>query len=193
MLEEFAAVQEDRTASLVSAHEVLKGSLGGEHPRVKALATALAEARGRQDRFAAMTARRAKQPAIGEHEWIVSGRVRTAAGGPAAGLRVRVFDKDRTKDDLLGDTRTDAEGDFKAVYHERDFAESGEGQLELYLQVEDAAGNLLFASRDQLRIQPGRVEYFDIVLPAAGPAAGTGDAAKVSPKGPTRTRKGRDG
>ncbi len=187
MLSDFAAGQAARAESLASAHELLKGSLGEDHPRVKALEAAVAAARGVRDQITAVTNRRAKEPTVNPHEWIVSGRVRSATGEPAVGLRVRLFDQDRTRDDLLGDTRTDEQGDFRAVYHERDFAEPGEGQPELYVRVENAAGDVLYTSRDELRIHPGRVEYFDIVLPEAGAAPPR--AAAKPPRSPARTKR----
>ncbi len=95
---------------------------------------------------------------------MVYGRVFDAAGKPAAGLIVRVFDRDRKLDDLLGETETDANGDFHSVYHARDFYEKGENAPELYIMVEDAAGNELFSSRENVRPLAGQSEYFVIQL-----------------------------
>jgi hypothetical protein len=46
--------------------------------------------------------------------------------------------------------------------HARDFYEKGENAPELYLMVEDAAGNELFSSRENVRPQAGQSEYFVI-------------------------------
>jgi hypothetical protein len=79
-------------------------------------------------------------------------------------LTVRVFDRDRKFDDLLGETETDETGDFFTVYHARDFYEKGENTPELYVMVEDAAGNELFSSRENVRPEAGQSEYFVIQL-----------------------------
>ena len=97
-------------------------------------------------------------------EWTASGRVLNTAGIPASGLIVRVFDRDHKDDDLLGETLTDEHGDFHVIYHERDFKEFGEILPELYVTVRDPAGNELFTSRDDVRVNAGPVEYFLIRL-----------------------------
>ena len=105
-------------------------------------------------------------PKLGPHDWAVFGRVLDPEGKPVRGVQVRVFDRDRKYDDLLGDTQTDDAGNFFAVYHERDFAETNENLPELYVMVNDEAGNLLYSSRDNVRSNPQRIEFFEIRLNA---------------------------
>jgi len=108
--------------------------------------------------------RAVRRPKVEVNEWLVFGRVFDPQGNPVPGLRVRVFDRDRKYDDLLGDTTTDEHGDFAAKYHERDFIETREAQPELYVMVSDSAGATLYSSRDSLVYAAGRSEYFEIVL-----------------------------
>lgn len=103
-------------------------------------------------------------PKIGVHDWAVFGQVLTAQGMPVSNRRVRVFDRDRKYDDLLGDTQTDAAGNFAVIYHERDFSETNENLPELYVMVEDTDGKILYSSRNQVRYRPGRSEFFGIIL-----------------------------
>jgi competence ComEA-like helix-hairpin-helix protein len=164
LLTQFAELHERRAARLAAAEARLKTQLGEDHPRVVALRRAATEADEWKRATSTMAERLARRPKLRPHEWVVFGQVLDAEGNPAAGLRVRVYDKDRQYDDLLGDTTTDEYGDFAAIYHERDFAEVGEELPELYVMVEDKKGNLLYSSRDHVRYSAGRAEYFEIVL-----------------------------
>lgn len=178
-LHQFANLQQERAERLAGVHQRLESSLGKDHPRVKALATAASAAAELRETLERTAVRRAKRPKISPHEWIVFGQVRAADGEPQQGLRVRVFDRDRKYDDLLGDTYTDEHGDFAVIYHERDFTESGEGLPELYVMVENDQGELLFSSLDELRFQAGRAEYFDIEL----------EEKQAAPKGKTKAKR----
>ncbi len=187
-LQQFADLQQARAQRLTDVHQRLQDSLGEDHPRVKALAAAASAASELRETLKRTAERRAKRPKISAHEWIVFGQVRSAQGEPQQGLRVRVFDRDRKYDDLLGDTYTDEHGDFAVIYHERDFAESGEGLPELYVMVENDQGELLYSSLDQLRFQAGRAEYFDIELSEKKPVVKTKRKKKKTTR-KTRTTK----
>jgi hypothetical protein len=167
LLESFANIQNRRAARLADAEARLKADLGENHPQVAALHDAAAMAAAMNHALATMAVRTARRPKVKENEWLVFGRVLDANGNPVSGVRVRIFDRDRIFDDLLGITETDEYGDFAITYHERDFAEPGEGLPELYLMVSDTEGNLLYSSRDNIRYNPGRAEYFEIVLPSS--------------------------
>ena len=165
-LTQFAQLQRARADQLAASFDRLKSSLGENHPRVLALGQTLAAANLIGQSLNVEATRAARVPSVNPNEWLVYGRVLDEQGRPVPGLRVRVFDRDRKYDDLLGDTTTDENGDFAAKYHARDFAETGEDQPDLYVMVEDAAGLLLYSSRDKIRYEAGRVEYFEIVLGA---------------------------
>lgn len=164
LLARFAELQEKRATRLAAAEARLKTHLGEDHPQVVALRRVGAAAGELKRTTGTMAERLARWPKLRPHEWVVFGQVLDAEGNPAAGLRVRVYDKDRKYDDLLGDTTTDEYGDFAAIYHERDFAEAGEELAELYVMVDDEKGNLLYSSHDHVRPNAGRAEYFEIVL-----------------------------
>jgi 5-hydroxyisourate hydrolase-like protein (transthyretin family) len=160
----FAQLQQKRAQRLEAAASSLEKVLGAKHPQVAVLKQNSASAGEFKTQFNIQAERVEKRPKLRANEWMVYGRVFDSAGKPAAGLTVRVFDQDRKFDDLLGETETDETGDFFTVYHARDFIEKGENAPELYIRVEDAAGNKLFSSRENVRPQAGQSEYFVIQL-----------------------------
>jgi hypothetical protein len=160
----FAQLQQKRAQRLEAAAGSLETVLGADHPQVLVLKQNAVSAGDFNTYYTAQAARVEKRPKLHENEWMVYGRVIDAAGNPAVGLTVRVFDRDRKLDDLLGITETDESGDFSVVYHARDFFEVGENAPELYLMVEDESGKTLFSSRDNVRPQAGQSEYFTIQL-----------------------------
>jgi Transthyretin-like family len=164
IMEGFAELQERRATRLADAEVRLKEGLGEDHPRVVALRQSAFAAEDLKRSLRTTAVRDGRLPKLGEHQWMVFGRVLDSGGRPVTGVRVRVFDRDRRYDDLLGETETDEYGDFSVVYHERVFAEAGEDLPELYVMVEDQQEHLLYSSRDELRYEAGRAEYFQIVL-----------------------------
>jgi 5-hydroxyisourate hydrolase-like protein (transthyretin family) len=160
----FAQLQQKRAQRIETATGSLENVLGVKHPQVAVLKKNAVSAGEFKAQFTVQAERVEKRPKLRANEWMVYGRVIDAAGKPAAGLTVRVFDRDRKLDDLLGDTETDETGDFFSVYHARDFYEKGENAPELYIMVEDAAGNELFSSRENVRPLAGQSEYFVIQL-----------------------------
>jgi hypothetical protein len=160
----FAQLQQKRAQRIEAAAGSLEKVLGAEHPQVEVLKQNAVSAGEFKTQFTVQSERVEKRPKLHANEWMVYGRVFDAAGKPAAGLTVRVFDRDRKFDDLLGETETDETGDFFTVYHARDFYEKGENAPELYVMVEDAAGNELFSSRENVRPEAGQSEYFVIQL-----------------------------
>lgn len=175
-LEMFVKLQQNRVKRLDAESKQLKDTLGVDHPRVLAAEKIAKSQAVFKEQMDAQVKRVDHLPGLKPNEWSVSGRVLDPAGKPAAGLIINVLDRDRKYDDLLGETTTDEFGDFHVIYHERDFKEMGENLPELYLTVKDAAGNELFSSRDTVRYNAGRVEYFLIQLgekPAAPKKAKT--------------------
>ena len=164
MLEGFANIQNRRAARLAAAEARLKADLGENHPQVVALRDRAAAADAIERSLQTMVGRTPRRPQVKENEWLVFGRVLDGEGNPVSGVRVRVFDRDRIFDDLLGATSTDEYGNFAITYCDRDFAEPTEGLPELYVMVEDNEGNQLYSSRDNIRYNSGRSEYFEIVL-----------------------------
>jgi hypothetical protein len=185
-LTEIARDEDKRSARLIRAGDRLRSLLGEEHPRVVAVSTEAKLADVSRRALETIATRIERRRPLKEHEWAVFGQVRDAAGESVEGVHVRVFDRDRKYDDLLGDETTDEFGDFSAVYHQRDFEEVGESLPELYIMVEDDKGNLLYSSEDELRVQPGRAEYFDIFLEALPKKR---KPRRQTPRKQSRTRK----
>ncbi len=163
-LETFTQMQQRRLARITDITGALSAQLGGKAPEVVALQNLSAAVSEINTRITNGTNRVKSWPKPRPNEWLVFGSVVDAKGSPAAGLSVRVFDKDRIYDDLLGETETDESGDFSVIYHERDFKEKGENLPDLYVMVSDLSGKLLYSSRDNVRYEAGRSEYFAIRL-----------------------------
>lgn len=121
-------------------------------------------------------------------EWKVVGRVRDAKGRPAAKLTVDVYDKDLLFDDRLGTATTDDKGEFVLTYRTEKFRDLIECKPDLYLNVKDASGTVLYNSIKAVRFCSGKVEQFDITLPErVTPAPDvkiktTGETAGAEPK-----------
>lgn len=96
--------------------------------------------------------------------WTVRGRVLDMAGQPLPGLLVRVFDKHRKYDDLLGDVQTDALGAFLIRYRRQDFREGLKMVADLYLLVSTQEGKALYTSENAIRFNAGVEEVFEVVL-----------------------------
>jgi hypothetical protein len=160
----FAKFQEQRASRLNTGLQRIKKDVGEKHPFYAAIKTAAETASTMNMQFKSHATRIQNRPVPKSYEWIVSGQVLDAGGKPAEALTVRVFDRDRKSDDFLGETETDANGEFSVTFHERDFKEAGEQLPELYVNVIDAKGTVLHTTRDNVRFRAGQAEYFLIRL-----------------------------
>lgn len=97
--------------------------------------------------------------------WSVRGKVTDADGNPAAGLTVTLYDQDLLFDDRLGQTTTNADGDYLFTYRTRDFRDLIERRPDLYLRVLDEKGELLYSPRSKMKAEAGREEVIDLRLP----------------------------
>ena len=163
-LEQLAAQQEQRAARLQQVETRIAPELGNDHPRVVALHQERLRVSALRRTLNDSATRASRLPQLKPYEWMVYGHVQDSDGNPVTGVVVRLFDKDRKLDDLLGYTTTDEFGDFSLVFHERAFYEPGENAPELYLLVEDSSGQQLYSSKDNVRYESGRIEYFLIEL-----------------------------
>lgn len=106
---------------------------------------------------------------VNSDEWVVRGTV-TRSGQSAPGLTVSLFDWEGAISEALGSATTDESGEFRIVYHTRDFqAYPGETHPDLDLKVLDEQGNLLYPSEEAkraIRFQAGHEEVFNIDLDA---------------------------
>jgi len=100
----------------------------------------------------------------GPDDWLVIGRVVGPGGRGLPDLRVSVIDKDLLFDDRLGESVTDAKGEFYILYHTNDFEDLFDAQPDLYVKVMNEKGKMLFTSEKAVRWQSDRVEYFEIEI-----------------------------
>jgi hypothetical protein len=96
--------------------------------------------------------------------WTVRGRVADKTGKGLSGLIVSLFDKDLFWDDRLGQTETDAGGNFSLVYRTEDFHDLLDRKPDIYLKVLDQKGKTLFTSKKKVRFQAGRVEIINVEI-----------------------------
>lgn len=167
-----ASLHEDRLARLERLAKLLKADKQKKSPEVAAeilvIAESAAQAKKLSSEAKTIASRQASAPRLKANEWLVAGNISSPDGKPLTKARVRVFDRDRKFDDLLGETKTDAQGDFSITYRARDFAKFGEVQPELFVRVEDAQGKLLHATKEKIGFKAGGVEYFEIVIEDSG-------------------------
>jgi carotenoid cleavage dioxygenase len=99
---------------------------------------------------------------------ILGSVVEEESGRPLEGLLVRAFDKDLIRDDHLGDTHTNAAGEFEISYSEVQFRDLNETLPDLYLRIFDAGGTrLLHSTEDAVRANAKVLERFEIRIPRA--------------------------
>jgi len=90
------------------------------------------------------------------------------SGRPLEGLVVRAYDQDLIFDDHLGDTHTDAAGQFQISYTEVQFQDLHETLPDLYLRIFDASGKrLLHTTEREVRKNAQVAERFEIRIPRA--------------------------
>src|SRR5262245_36515911 len=90
------------------------------------------------------------------------------SGRPLKGLLVRAYDKDLLIDDHLGDTHTDASGQFQIAYSEVQFQDFHETLPDLYLRVFDPSGKrLLHSTEREVRKNALVEERYEIRIPRA--------------------------
>lgn len=96
--------------------------------------------------------------------WIVNGRVTDVQGKPLAGYAVTLYDKDFFFDDRLGMTTTDDMGFYTLSYQTKNFRDLIESNPDIYVQVMDTEGEVVYTSKGEIRFEAGRVETIDAVV-----------------------------
>jgi hypothetical protein len=163
-LQIFSQLQERRAARAKAMAKALQEKLGKDHPDVIAMTDLTNRMSELNTHMAEQITRVKRWPSPRPNEWMVFGTVTDPQGKPAAGLIVRVFDRDRKYDDLLKETTTDEFGGFSLVYPEHLLKELEEKRPDLYVMVNDAKGNIVYSSSDHVLYEAGRSEYFAIGL-----------------------------
>lgn len=80
------------------------------------------------------------------------------------GLTVEAYEADLFFDDKLGSTITDTQGVFQIIYDERDFRELFEKSPDLYLEIHNRQGELIYSTKSRVRFNARREEHFLIEL-----------------------------
>lgn len=87
------------------------------------------------------------------------------SGKGLVGLKVRALDKDAGTDDVLGIVNTDADGRFSINYNESDFDAKSDTLPDLYLQVENEKGQIVYTTEAKVRFGATWAEKFELQLP----------------------------
>lgn len=86
---------------------------------------------------------------------------------PLPGLLVKAYDEDLIFDDLLGSAITGPSGRFEIVSEADDFREFFQRRPDIYIRVLSRDGEEeLFSTEGSVRVNAGRMEEFDIRVPA---------------------------
>lgn len=164
LLHAFAGVQRARAERQEQRRQLLVERLGADHPEVRALTRRRARTLAVGEEVRSLARRSTGAGPVKPHEIRVAGQVVGEDGSPLAGVRVRLYDRDVVVDDLLADVTTDEAGGYSAVFHARDFHESGEQEPELYLILDDARGSRLADTRALVARESGAASMVRIVL-----------------------------
>jgi hypothetical protein len=99
-----------------------------------------------------------------------------ASGRPIKGIRVRVFDKELFRDQLLGEGRTDDKGRYTVRFGAEGFTgphRERERSSDLFVQLYDTDDRLIYTSERSVVVDAGRHTTLDIRVPYfARPGAG---------------------
>lgn len=107
-------------------------------------------------------------PVADPNVWTVRGRVADKSGNGLNNLVVSLYDKDLLFDDLLGETKTDENGEFSFAYYTDDFRDLIEKRPDIYVKVLDEKGKTIYTSKKKLRYEAGRIEIVDITIDESG-------------------------
>lgn len=166
LAQRLASAGADRARRLETSSARMAEALGDDHPRVVRMRRRATLVKNVTDRVDDGTRRVVDADKLRPHEWLVHGRVTREDDTPLEGMRVRVFDKDRAEADLLGDEITDQSGEFRAIYHVRDFLDEEEKLPDLYVMVSDRTGKVVVVSEQPIQPTESRAVYLQIVITA---------------------------
>lgn len=103
-------------------------------------------------------------PTYGDSDWTVTGKIVDANGKGIENLTVIVKDKDFFKDDILGTSRTDADGVYVVTFGKEDFKDLIEKYPELYLVIKNANGDEIYNGKKEGRAKKRYIELLDLKL-----------------------------
>lgn len=96
--------------------------------------------------------------------WLVTGRVLDARNEGIANLKVLIYDKDIFNDDFLGESKTDNEGIYRLNFASESFGDFFERYPEIYLVIENEAGERIYDGKSRTEYGAGRIELIDVHL-----------------------------
>jgi hypothetical protein len=165
MLQTASNITAHRAKRLATSEARLTEQLGAEHPRVVDLARRRVAMEAIDRSLREQRKRSEEERPLRPGEWLATGRLVDERGEPIEGFQVVVLDEDVGPDDPLGDELTDGDGEWRAEYHQRDFAdEKGETGPRLQVLVFDRSGKLVFETVEAVAANESRTNRFEIAL-----------------------------
>src|SRR5260370_368364 len=106
-------------------------------------------------------------PQIGITEFRVKGLVvERETQAPLPGLRIKAFDRElRYTSKLLATATTDSSGAFEFRLAGHEFQEILSARPDLYFQVIDAAGKIIYTTPDSVPMDPRKEQIFRVEIP----------------------------
>lgn len=94
--------------------------------------------------------------------FIVRGQVRRVDGRPVGNVRVRAFDRDLRREELLGEVRTDQRGQYEVSYSSADFTRAEKDAADLQVRAFDDQENAIATSETVFNAGPA--QELDLVV-----------------------------
>lgn len=165
----------------------LAAKLGATHPRVLALDSSLALHAAILPGFASEIAiSSVTPPRVDQSSWALHGNVLDGSRKPIQSVTVALYQKD-TWVQRLGFACTDANGYFVLMLQEAAKTESGPFSINIL-----RSGKIIYVDPKPVTIQPGRVEYREIIIGVAAntcpPPTGTADVPPSPATPPASTK-----
>lgn len=183
-LVELAEVRTAKFTGLARDRVRLAAKLGPTHPRVLALDGSLALHAATSAGFASeITISSVTPPRVDPSSWALHGIVMDASRTPIQGVTVALYQKDAWVQ-RLGFACTDAKGYFVLMVQEAGKTESGPFSIDIVRN-----GKIIYIDNDPVTVQPGHVEFREIIIGAAAntcpPPRGSSDVPPAPPVSPT--------
>jgi hypothetical protein len=176
-LEELHQVRDAWTSYLQRARLRLANRLGEDHPRVLAL-DAVVAANQQLTSAVKLEVDRANTGSVeaDERSWILHGYVRNSRLQGQPNLTVAICDRAGKWVQELGYACTDENGYFKLRYQKAsrhaDEAKAAGAPPEMRIQVSDRKKHILTTDRNPVEIEPGQVDYREVVINGADASCG---------------------
>lgn len=101
---------------------------------------------------------------LGEDGFIVFGQVKSTDDNPVEGFAIRAWDRGLRTEELLGETVTDAKGNYTISYTREGIGTSKKGTADLMLSVFNSVGTRIADS--EIYFNAAREQQIDLVIPA---------------------------